>query len=752
MLKNFKTSLKKPVSWTTVLISGALAFAATNLVAWAAAGHYIGDVVITDPTTPTQRAAVSASGELKVNCTSGCSAGSGSQSNATSAVATSADNGKTVAWAYGFNGTSWDQLQVDGSKFLKVNCASGCAGGTFNNNADDVATSSTNGQSAAWLYVWDGAAWDRLYGNATDGALVNLGANNDVVLADTTASGNITTQNLVPAGTATAGSAVAISTHGIGTVTIQVTGTYTGALSPQVTTDGSVWITQAASTALLNMSNGTTSATISSGSTGIWQIEVNGHDQFRITGLAAMTGTAVVTLRGAAGSGQTTISGSAQVTGTGTAGSAAAGVISVQGIASMTPVQVGGTAVDDAAASGNPVPVGGKYNTTRPTYADGDRTQTQYDARGNQTVALYANAAANQFESSAVDAVTNTISAYRFYQNGYIFNGTDWDRVRGAVNSTNSVGTGIAAAAGLGQCDDTTPTALTENSFGNARIDCTDHTQIVGGLVTTGAPTYTTGTARGASYTTLGSQRVDIGSVVGTATAVNNGTASAGVQRVVLASDQTSNTNPFLVNGAVTPADALALGTTSVSTVARMGVYNGTTTDLAREFVAAADSTGTGIQANAMYGQFDDASIATVTENRVAPIRMNSDRAQLVQPVPSASQVNALSVSSVTAFANSENETEAKATAGAVYGFSVSNNTATIAYLTFYNTAAAGTTCGTNELYNFIIPASTSGAGNNVTLPFPIPFSTAISYCITTGIGGTGSVAANSGTAVIFYK
>jgi hypothetical protein len=36
--------------------------------------------------------------------------------------------------------------------------------------------------------VWDGAAWDRAAGNSTDGALVNLGANNDV----TVTSGSIT--------------------------------------------------------------------------------------------------------------------------------------------------------------------------------------------------------------------------------------------------------------------------------------------------------------------------------------------------------------------------------------------------------------------------------------------------------------------------------------------------------------------------------------------------------------------------------
>lgn len=44
---------------------------------------------------------------------------------------------------------------------------------------------------------------------------------------------------------------------------------------------------------------------------------------------------------------------------------------------------VGGPAADDAAASGNPVPVGGIYNSTRPTYTNLDRTQAQSDTRGN---------------------------------------------------------------------------------------------------------------------------------------------------------------------------------------------------------------------------------------------------------------------------------------------------------------------------------------------------------------------------------
>lgn len=59
------------------------------------------------------------SGNLRITGTVTTSL-AGSTSNATSGVATSATNVPTVAYNYGFNGTTWDQLQVDASKFLKV--------------------------------------------------------------------------------------------------------------------------------------------------------------------------------------------------------------------------------------------------------------------------------------------------------------------------------------------------------------------------------------------------------------------------------------------------------------------------------------------------------------------------------------------------------------------------------------------------------------------------------------------------------
>ena len=126
--------------------------------------------------------------------------------------------------------------------------------------------------------------------------------------ADTTATGTITTQNLVPAGVATTGSSVSIDLDSKGTATIQVTGTYTGALSAQITTDGTNWITPT-NTVFKNMVTGANSVTIPSASVGIWQIEVIGHAKFRISALAAVTGTATIALRAAADTSQVSVAG-----------------------------------------------------------------------------------------------------------------------------------------------------------------------------------------------------------------------------------------------------------------------------------------------------------------------------------------------------------------------------------------------------------------------------------------------------------
>jgi hypothetical protein len=114
---------------------------------------------------------------------------------------------------------------------------------------------------------------------------------------------NITTQNLVPAGTATANSAVATGVlNGASTLMVQVTGVYTGALSVQGTVDGTNWVTLA-NIAFVNLATDIGSATIPSAAVGLWTVNVAGLTQARVTALAAVTGTAAVTLHATLGTG-----------------------------------------------------------------------------------------------------------------------------------------------------------------------------------------------------------------------------------------------------------------------------------------------------------------------------------------------------------------------------------------------------------------------------------------------------------------
>lgn len=51
-----------------------------------------------------------------------------------------------------------------------------------------------------------------------------------------------------------------------------------------------------------------------------------------------------------------------------------------------------------------------------------------------------------------------------------LYNGTTLDMAREVANGTNSIGTGLIAAGLLAQVDEISPTAISENSFGNVRM------------------------------------------------------------------------------------------------------------------------------------------------------------------------------------------------------------------------------------------------------------------------------------------
>lgn len=136
------------------------------------------------------------------------------------------------------------------------------------------------------------------------------------------ATGNITIQNTgAPTGNGfTPGSTVEVDVGGsYSAASIQVRGTYTGALSVQITLDGDLWVTLSSANALTNMATGAQSATIASGSQGVWTVNVAGVVGVRVTALAAVTGTAGVTLVGGVGDGVVIVGAPATVAGTVTA-------------------------------------------------------------------------------------------------------------------------------------------------------------------------------------------------------------------------------------------------------------------------------------------------------------------------------------------------------------------------------------------------------------------------------------------------
>jgi hypothetical protein len=107
------------------------------------------------------------------------------------------------------------------------------------------------------------------------------------------ATGTITTQNLNPTGVATAGSAVEITLNGAAGIAVQTVGTFTGALTAQVTIDGVNWIS-VGGTAVNIITTKNMQQNIASNSNSIFQFQTMGATRARITPISAFTGSVAV--------------------------------------------------------------------------------------------------------------------------------------------------------------------------------------------------------------------------------------------------------------------------------------------------------------------------------------------------------------------------------------------------------------------------------------------------------------------------
>ena len=119
-----------------------------------------------------------------------------------------------------------------------------------------------------------------------------------------------------------------------------------------------------------------------------------------------------------------------------------------------------GAAESAATLAGQPVVIGGVDSISSPTIANA----LVVSSTGAASVDTELPAAAALADAKANPTTPIIANA------PYVWNGTTWDRVKSAANALNSTGTGLPAAALVGQLDDVSPTAITENQFGLVRI------------------------------------------------------------------------------------------------------------------------------------------------------------------------------------------------------------------------------------------------------------------------------------------
>lgn len=195
-------------------------------------------------------------------------------------------------------------------------------------------------------------------------------------------------------------------------------------------------------------------------------------------------------------------------------------------------VEPAGNVASGATDSGNPIKVGAVYNSTLPTFTNGQRGDAQVGTRGSIHTELWGSDAATAItsQSTSADGIAATATANKISTIGYpfLFNGTTWDRQPG--NTTGAFTVGNAAS---GVADSGNPVK-------------------VGGIYNSTLPTFTNGQRGDAQLGTRGSVHVELwasdsNSPVTVAAGNADGLAQAGVL-----GPSTRSLNYNIPNGGVT--------------------------------------------------------------------------------------------------------------------------------------------------------------------------------------------------------
>lgn len=212
-------------------------------------------------------------------------------------------------------------------------------------------------------------------------------------------SSSLTTASITAAGAAsvvqTSASVATAHVSNAGAVCVVITGTWVGTLQFEGTVQDDTGYFA------LNMTpNATGSVASSTTATGQWFCNVGGLKKFRVRCSAYTSGTAIVNI----GTSTAEVSGASSVTSSAVLGS----------------VVASGNVASGATDSGNPVKVGGVYNSTPPTLTNGQRGDLQLDTRANEMVNLSTRLDPTNDQVGAMPVSFNVASAITTSGAGYI--------------------------------------------------------------------------------------------------------------------------------------------------------------------------------------------------------------------------------------------------------------------------------------------------------------------------------------------
>lgn len=428
---------------------------------------------------------------------------------------------------------------------------------------------------------------------------------------------------------------------------------------------------------------------------------------------------------------------------------------------------VTGAAAENAAVSGNPVLIGGRYDATPRTLGDGDAGAIALDADGAVHIADGGNSITIDGSVSLTGNLPDTAAG-------------DLAAINAAVSGTLTVGSHAVTNAGTFavQVDGSALTALQliDNTVYVDDADWTATTSshnLIGGVYQSTPGTITDGdtgpfrvTANGALHVSDagGSLTVD-GTVAATQSGTWNitnvsGTVSLPTGAATAANQSTAITHLSTLAGAVSgtevQVDLVSANVTNAGTFAVQ--VDGTALTRLTDIETNTDfgaTTGNGTATGALRVTVasDTTGVLSVDDNGGA-LTVDNGGTFAVQPTASASG----GASYFRSIDLDESEEEVKATAATFYGGIAINLSASVLYLKFYNATAASVTVGTTTPV-LTIPIPTQGDTNGAGFIIPVPacgveFSTALTVACTTGIADadTGAPAANVCVVNLFYE